>query len=624
MSGSRLVKRGRVAAWVVAGVALAYLIGVNAFLNLALPRLISSERLLIRWDRAWTFWPGLARVRGFYLCHRQSDVEWELSVDEARIDVVLSALLKNRFETSWVKARGVAFRLRPRVFQSEISTAATNPHPPLKGFPDPPLRVYTVKPSDGSSSRPWSVQLEGAHVDDLRELGLGAFRFQGRATIEGRMHLVPRERFEVGPLRLSLAQGGVSLGPTQMLQEMRGGLSTTFVIPSSRSEDETVLDQLNGTVQLKANVPSLRFLNALLEGHPLPELDGGGGRFEGELALTRGKLQPSTKVSIEGEELTTQLPPYRLRVGWSAEGTVRQKGDALVSELVFDLPNLRLEREGGVPWLSSPRLVLRLTGTDVVLGELPADAALSLKLDRTAPADLKLLNAWLETQSVEVKSGMVSVAGDLTLGPGLQKGGTLSLRTGPSLVRWDNSLLAGMLLLDVNLARMKLERQGASLSGTVLELKDVAVQNRRAIEHGWNGKVVLEEATLRLRPKLTASARVNGTFSDARPFLALFGDRAGLPRWTTPFFIAEGLTVQGRFKLQRGDLRLRELNAQGKNLRIRGALDRVDSKVRGVFLTSVQFLTAAQLLEEGKGKLQWIRPAEWYAGKLQALVRADE
>ena len=93
----------------------------------------------------------------------------------------------------------------------------------------------------------------------------------------------------------------------------------------------------------------------------------------------------------------------------------------------------------------------------------------------------------------------------------------------------------------------------------------------RARPSGWSGKVKLERAQVRLGAPRGIHAEVSGSFSDARPFLALLGDKAGVPRWATALLEAQGLQIRGSLDYAGQALSLRELFAEGRGLQIRGS-----------------------------------------------------
>src|SRR5512142_2904861 len=72
------------------------------------------EKLLLDYDSASSWLPGVVRVKGLRLRGRDPNVEWFFRIDQARISVSLADLAARRFHATRVLAWGLTFRLREK------------------------------------------------------------------------------------------------------------------------------------------------------------------------------------------------------------------------------------------------------------------------------------------------------------------------------------------------------------------------------------------------------------------------------------------------------------------------------------------------------------------------------
>jgi hypothetical protein len=560
----------------------------------ALEALISAnpQAVILQWDRAWTYWPARVHIRGFYLRSQDRSVEWELTLDEAETEVALLALLQQQFYAEWVNARGVELRIRPKLHAyaktGEDPREQAALYPAIRGLPEVPLREHTAEKPKKDPEKKWTVRLEGVTVEKVKGVWIGPYRGTLDARVTGRMVLYPSASLELGPATLELKRAELNQGALPITKDLSGKITTTIKVPKLReTRGVDVFEGVDAVLSLQGHLESLRLLNYHFP--EIPELGGGASEMTLDVSVRSGRFLPGSGLMLTGRELFTQLPVGTLRGAYTIKGEVTRKASRPFSTLSLEVKPLRFERTNGSRLFEAPFLSLTFSGSDAVVGKLPADARVSLRLAPTAPFNLRLLNIPLAGGEFRIDSGVATVSCKLDMGPGApEQGGSLKLRVKGSRTRWVRTQLGGDALIHLDLAKLRWGKQSADLSGSSIELSNVEVIGNRDRPRGWGGKLEFPSATFRMGSKPQLTAEWKGAFSDARPFLALFGDKAGIPGWAQPLLEAQGLTTSGSLDLQEDSLAARGLEAKGEGLAIRGCLDQSALRTAGLFFIRVR------------------------------------
>jgi hypothetical protein len=591
---------------------LAYLVTANALLNSGvLPRLLSQrpEEILIDWDLAWSPWPGLVHVRGFYLRGQQPDLQWELSVDGGRLGVDLPGLFSQRFRATWVDAGGVEYRVRPRVASAEEAAGELAPFPPIRGL-ERSLQAAAAAPGP---DLPWVVQLEDVTLREVRELWIGPFRSTLDSEVSGRLEL-RSQHLDVGPATMEIRRGEVAYGPAPVATAVSGRLELTAAIEGKlRVEALEFLRSFDAKARLAGELSSL----ALLSRYVPAEFEGGHAKVELAAGLAGGVFTNGSRVEVNGAESYARVGDFELRGGWHILGRVAESDGKSRASLSVQVSPLHLDDGRGSRVFETKFASASVTGSNLFLGQLPDDWRLDLDLQPTAPFPLRFLNEQIAGGRLQFASGEATVAAHVSVGPGSpEKRGSLLLRTGPFTANVGARRIHGEALVDLDLARIRLDARSLDLSGSRLELRNVVVAGAGRARP-WTGRTTLESALIALEPALRAEARLAGAYSDARPFLALFGPRVQLPDWVLSLFDAKGL--HARLSLEYADARLllRQLDVTGRNVRIRGRLGVTPETVSALLLVTLYQFSAALRVRGPAVHAEFWKPDQWFARELR-------
>lgn len=304
-----------------------------------------------------TWWPGEVYVRDFRLSFSASAVAFELEIDEARADILLTELLRRRFHAEDVRARGVSWQFFEKGAAARFGTALDAAFPHIAGVI--PFRLGPKPPPTGRPRKPWSVQLDRVDAT-LRELWVREYRWRGSGRASGDFEVVPMQSYWVGPAELKLEPGTLTVGHAQLSSSF-GGEAVTVITPTPivRANKLRMLSGLNVDGRFRMHVDDLAF--AEVYGFDA----AGSGDFELDAHVHGGRLSDGTAVKLT-------LPRVRWihENGAGFDGTLaaRFSGQVLSTEssgrlhlpgaVVADVPHL----EG----------VLRLSTTDLAKGPRPA------------------------------------------------------------------------------------------------------------------------------------------------------------------------------------------------------------------------------------------------------------
>ncbi len=410
----------------------------NVFLATPLlRRLLSSdpESLVVSYDRAFMPWPGRVVARNVRLRTRDSNVEFQIVLRDARLDVSLVALLSRRFHVRRLEGSGLSFRLRERLLDSEVALAAL--HPPIEGYPSPAMRARVETPSQ-PSPKAFRLIFSSIAIEDLEELWINSLRFSGSGRVAGAFMLVSGTEAEVSPSTLTFESGIVATGGDVLFSTFSGEVAARIPRWSSpKHPGNAVLGLVDGDLCLNAAITRTSALSALFEsagGPPLAsgsasvsldakfEKGHGNGRFGAETRNVLVKLASSpfrfslsahgplpeidlerqrfrnarARLTLDGSASAPDAPPFR------AVASVR--GDA-------DLKTARLSGSFG-GWASDARPIVSLTGLS-----LPFFAKGILKLDEplTTRFHIAVAPRHLAISRLDATGGGFRLSGELSM-----------------------------------------------------------------------------------------------------------------------------------------------------------------------------------------------------------------
>ncbi len=303
------------ARWLVAvplALELLYLLVGNAVLFSGVIQRAASaapQETQLGWDRAYTLWPGRAYVSGFRLRLQDPVIQFRLTIDRAKVDVVLWELLHRRFRASHVRAEGVSYRMLTKVDGTTGREARVAAFPPLEGFARPALLHYPPPPypSPKELAGLWSVRLDDveATVDELWFL---EYRYHGPAHVWGAFALAPLQRLWVGPALLLLQGGQLDVGEHVVSRAVTARAEVTIApVDLTSSPGPRVVRALTASMRLDAGLDDLGAAGLYQSGLDVRA----SGKVSAELRVEDGRLRPGTAIELWLPAADAQLAGYR-------------------------------------------------------------------------------------------------------------------------------------------------------------------------------------------------------------------------------------------------------------------------------------------------------------------------
>ena len=229
---------------------------------------------------------------------------------------------------------------------------------------------------------------------------------------------------------------------------------------------------------------------------------------------------------------------------------------------------------------------------------------------------LDFLNAFLRDSReprFEGGQGVFSAQGAIDRG---KASGRAHLASRGGRARLSGLQLTGSARVSLRIPSWDLERGPVDLSGSALQLTDVAASGA-ADSREWWARLDLPKA--RVRDGLEADLKLE--CRDARPLLAALG--VGLPRWTRGLLTLEGLTAEAGVMLASARTRVRGLEARGGKFHILGEYARDGGDEEGVFLLESGLLRVG-VGAGGRASVRVFAPRRWYVKERALLLSSQE
>jgi len=171
-----------------------YLAGANLFLNTPLGPWVVNRRpqtVRVTWQRAWTLLPGDLVVRGLRIEGHTAAVDWWITAERGQGWIDLPGLFLRRFRVRGFIGEGV----RSSTVRREVASHRIRRPPPL---------------------HPWRIEMPGAVLTAVREIGWNGFRLEGDGTARGGFSLLVGGDFSLETTQLRMSGARLLLAAEQV------------------------------------------------------------------------------------------------------------------------------------------------------------------------------------------------------------------------------------------------------------------------------------------------------------------------------------------------------------------------------------------------------------------------
>lgn len=602
-----MLKRGLAHAWAVLWRILVVLGALDAFylllsnvvlLTPAVRAFATNDDMRLKYDWAFSPWPGHVVVRNMSLRFQDHNVQFLIGIERGSLDLSLHELVSKRFHVLRVDADAVSYRMRHKVSRVGLEGPRLAAYPPIEGFADPPLFDGPSSPATPESKyNLWDVRVENVTAQ-VKELWLLEYRYLGRGIARGNFHVRPARWYEVYPASLELHGGKLTLGDTTVAEH--ADLSIDCRVEGS---DPRTLEGLDPFHKIHAGArgrlagTDLAFLDAYLVPHAGLSATG-NGNVDVDAKLERGVVAAGTDIEIRSPE--GSLGNERFRVEGASEYRLRVPAgtEQAPMELGFRAPRLTIMGAGdhAPPRLehidASVHVTPDLTGSLELIG---ADLA---------PADLEVPDlAWFSRSSPGA--------------PGLSGRGVASLQahrdakgnwsgTGHALAAnfvaiEGKTRLGGTANLDASFASgpnddtLKLERLNLATAGGTL-----AVDARAS--KPWSAVLKSNDVEVKTKEPLRARGTVELHTDDANALMPLVVESPLARQIESTLLGLKGLDAKADFQV--GNVsRLELVRARAGIAQARGVLSVTKSGPVGAFLVSTGVANVGVRVRSGEASV---------------------
>ncbi|MGO8994594.1 MAG: hypothetical protein ACLQVI_14860 [Polyangiaceae bacterium] len=190
---------------------------MNLFLSTPLfEKAINGTPLIvdIHYARGWSFFPTRIHAKGLSIRGTDSHVEWILRFDEIEFDCSLLTLARQQFHVTRARGTGITFRARLKVEAPAATAELVDNLPPIDSLG--PVGFVPSEPGSPAEWNDalwhlWTVRIDDAVAEHVREVWIEGGRFDGDARITGGFLLKPMRAAYVGPAHIDVRSGAVAL-----------------------------------------------------------------------------------------------------------------------------------------------------------------------------------------------------------------------------------------------------------------------------------------------------------------------------------------------------------------------------------------------------------------------------
>ena len=573
----------------IALLALLYVSFLVAFFHTPLgPTLINRrpDKFQMHWDSGsmWRF--GLVKVEGLSMEGTTRRGTWQVDVDRAELKIDPRALLDRTLRVSDSTATSCRFtwtshkRSERAADGSEAGssgdqgavaqdhdedTSATTPKtPPIHEKPTHQKPTHQ-KPTHKKPK--WRFVFEHIDVQDLKEIWLDQNRLQaGDRPGSGSLALSiqPRGPVELPHFEIELAGGQIELqgkdqGSVQIFN-IKGNMKP-FVPREHRGV--AWLRFLTAEVRVGAEAwgidTGLDATSLLLR--DLPVSVGGSGRLDTHISVDKGKLQPDSRLELEGDDVRLDYLNYH----GSGDGRLAMTVDE-VAHLELRLNDFTVGAKGEKPYIEGQGLLLEASSPSLDLVEPDPQARAKVTLPRSKIPDFSVYDAYLPAQSpIRLVSGQGQAEAELhfeiAAGKPASLDGQVRILGDVQNATYEDGSLEGKVDLRTSFSGVlgkDLQQQKVRLSNASLTLDDVRVKGPDPKEPWW-ARVEIPEGQATFARPLSVSADITATVADSRPLIAIAMKRKKMPKWVENLLTLHPLTVTSALQVDESHAYLRGL-----------------------------------------------------------------
>lgn len=370
------------------GLVAIWLVAINAWLALWAEDLLNRrpEKLNIKFDRAWSFWPSRIQARGLQISVQSRRNQWQLDLEEAQLHIVPQALRKREFILRSASGQGTTFLLRTRP-QSEEELLSANPDiPPIEQF-----EFSLAQPQEQAKAKKkrWRISLNNVNLAGVRQLWFDRVNLltdPESSTARGNLDIVMRDALALDDVDLRIGGGTLSVAGQPVAEGLDLAALASLSPTTSRSvKDPRTYENLAAKITANGDLLTLSFLRKFMQTE-YPFAIEGAGKFDSAVFIEAGKIVEGSELSITTPSLRADIGSFVAVGGGVLSGSVSDSSESSLATLRLKLSDVEVDRgaeqtAGGIAELAQANeLDLVLTASDPVLGVPLVDPRILVEL----------------------------------------------------------------------------------------------------------------------------------------------------------------------------------------------------------------------------------------------------
>lgn len=613
---ARPLRRLLTALALVVLVPLCLLVGLNVFLNTGLLTLVNrqSERLWMGWEHAWTWDLRTVRVEGYAVRVQGPADQWWLSADRASLEVELLPLLQRRFQADAVAAEGVSVRYRRRVDGPVLPgvpapTFVEGRTAPIPGLENPPLRPpESLYPPPAA---PWLIALDGLEVENVRELWLGDYRFEGRARAGGELIVLPGASLDLSGVTAEVSEGLLLLDGIPVLSdlELEAELSLEGADPVHEAGAE-LFRHLDGRAELNARVEDFRHIDIFLANAPWVGISSGSGTLSATLVVDQGTFRPGTAARGVLQDAGVRFGSYEA-VG-AGEVRVAVDRDARLS---LDLDAFAVFQGGGGALVTGRGFTLEASTPRLAIDSPPMGFTATATLPRSRVPDLARFDTFLPSRlGFRVLGGSATIEGRARVEEdGDHVSGHVSFEATGARIRYDDLPVSGSLKLEGRVVRGSLDRGTYDIRGSALTLRDVSIGRSPPT---WRADLRVREGKVAAGAPTFLSAKADISCSDSSPFFRLAVGERKIAPWIEELLLLEDLRGDVVASFGQTSVRFDHLQIGTRKAEVHLHLAQEPNRFEALLFARLGLLGVATHVKGEDYMVQLINAKRWFHARL--------
>lgn len=600
-----------------------YLIIFNIFLALPWSQQLMSmspRDVTIRFDRAYTLWPGRYITRGFQCYGEDSHVQFFVALDEGTVDFDLLAAFRLTVRSTHVKGRGFSLRLRQRIKPSEATPERVARLPVIPNFTSPvtDMEAGGAPPTD-DHYRLATVDFNDIDVSDAHEIWVDDFRWTGNLhVLHGAFYFKPLRALAIADTTIDFIEGGVQYGKDVEITKMHGKLNVDIEKFDLRMITADVLHHISVDGDLAMHFDPTKVINTFLGKVPQVHMNNSVGDATMHLDIKRGVLQPGMHAEVRSPRMEVSVPELIARGTGVAKATV---GKSLVLHLSVTPFELESQRTHGVV-VKGKDATLTATARELDLTKYPADMDVKFHLG-SAEAELVAINPYLPQEpGVSIMGGTGIAKGDFAIDSQKQIGtGDFTITSRNASLRSKAARLNADIDIAVKLDKWELNHDLADFGGSHLHFSHVVARDGVGKQPplDWEATVGFPKFSLATGKQVKWTSQTQVSMTDIQPLLVMVGSQVNIPGILKQILNLRHVQASTTVTVADDLAELRDVQVSGNLLQDERADFFVDGRVRvagkkpsGVFLLKASVLSVGLGINGDSKHIVLFNADDWY------------